>query len=369
MSQPRMVFHHPHPVRAGAQTASGVRPFRMLEAFAALGYAVDAVVGTARERAQVIATVRARLRAGERYDFMYSESSTEPTLLTEPHHLPLHPTLDFGFMRQLKAAGVPLGLFYRDVYWRFPGYGVNLPRWKRAAALWAYHHDLRQYRSLLDRLYLPSLPMSAYVPEIPIERVRALPPGHGDLAPVAARSRKSGEPLHLLYVGGMGANYPLHRLLEAVHQLPQLRLTVCTREAEWRAVAAQYPLPDGERVRIVHASGAGLIPLYEMADVCVLFVQPQPYWTFAVPVKQFEYIGMGLPILASEGTLSGDFVRDHGVGWTLPYDTDALLLQLQHLVQTPDAVAARRAQSLALAPHHSWLARSQQVASDLRRPG
>src|SRR5262245_15032723 len=127
----RMIFHHPLPVAPGAASGSGVRPLQMMEAFRSLGIEVDAVCGYAAERAQAIARVEHSLRLGTRYDFLYSESSTEPTLLTDRHHLPLHPWLDFGFLARLKARSVPLALFYRDIYWRFPEYGAALPWWKR----------------------------------------------------------------------------------------------------------------------------------------------------------------------------------------------------------------------------------------------
>ncbi len=98
----------------------------MMEAFRSLGIEVDVVSGYSSERAAAISRIERGLRQGVHYAFMYGESSTEPTLLTDRHHLPLHPTLDFGFFARLKARAVPLGVFYRDIYWRFPGYGTAL---------------------------------------------------------------------------------------------------------------------------------------------------------------------------------------------------------------------------------------------------
>ena len=49
-----------------------------------------------------------------------------PTLLTEPHHFPTHPLLDFGFFRYVKKQGIPIGLFYSDIFWKFEDYGKDL---------------------------------------------------------------------------------------------------------------------------------------------------------------------------------------------------------------------------------------------------
>lgn len=365
MQQARIIFHHPLPVHPDAQSASGIRPYRMLQAFRTLGYEVDAVCGYAAERARAIAEIDRRLRQGIRYDFMYGESATEPTLLTEPHHLPLHPRLDFGFMARLKARGIPLGLFYRDIYWRFPDYGRSLPGWKRLGALALYRYDLLQYRRLLDRLYLPSLEMVRHVPWVEATRMAALPPG---LVPQAIARRPPGPVLHLLYVGGIGTHYPMHELFDALQALPEVRLTVCTREAEWRAVAHEYSLPAQGNVQVVHRSGEGLHALYETADLCLLFVKPQAYWEFAVPFKLYEYLSMQRPVIASAGTLSGDQVQREGIGWAVPYEARALTDLLRAIVADRTLLASRQAAMLDVSRKHSWIARAEQVAADLASP-
>jgi glycosyltransferase involved in cell wall biosynthesis len=358
----RAVFHHPHALEPGGARASVVRPFRMLEAFQSLGYEVDCVTGTARERAQAMRTVEQRLQAGAQYAFLYAESSTEPTLLTEPHHLPLHPLLDFSFMARLKAKGVPLGLFYRDVYWRFPSYGLSLPAWKRWGAQAMYRYDLWQYRRLLDHLYLPALAMAPYLPWPLNAQVSALPPGH---VPARAPAPRQGPGLNLLYVGGLGQHYQLHALFEAVNQVPGVNLTVCTRVAEWQAVGAQYPMGTDARIQVVHASGDALQALYAQADVCMLAVKPSPYWQFAAPVKLFEYIGMERPIVASQDTLPGRLVQELGVGWTVPYEVEPLRGLLQRLSASAAERLACQAQTRRVAARHTWQARAQQVVADL----
>lgn len=359
----RMIFHHPLPVQADAQAASGIRPFRMIEAFRAIGYEVEAVCGYSDERARAIAEVGARLRRGERYDFVYCESSTEPTLLTDRHHLPLRPWLDFGFLARLKSLGLPIGLFYRDIYWRFPGYGASLPAWKRAGALFCYRYDLYQYRRLIDRLYLPSLQMAQHVPGIDAARVAALPPGC--IERPAARS--PSDRLRLIYVGGLGEHYRMHELFRALNGLANVELTVCTREAEWRAVQSQYLMPPDGNVRVVHRSGEDVRRLMEDADLGVICVDPHRYWTFAAPLKLYEYVGAKRPVLASSGTLAAEFVASQGIGWVVPYAAPQIAALLRKLAADKSLVDAKMEAVRRILPQHTWEARARQVAAELTR--
>jgi glycosyltransferase involved in cell wall biosynthesis len=361
----RAIFHHPLPLRPQASAASGIRPHRMLEALRALGIEVDTVTGYAAERARAIKEVEARRREGVHYDFIYAESSTEPTLLSEPHHLPLHPRLDFGFLARIKRSGAKLGLFYRDIYWRFSEYGDAVPFWKASAARLFYHYDLLRYRQLVDRLYLPSTEMASYVPWVPVERMAALPPGFVDKPLVQRRIRQAGDGLSLLYVGGIGPHYRMHALFDAVAALPEVLLTVCTRADEWDAVRKEYPR--AVNIEIVHASGAGLEPLFARADLCALFVEPHPYRDFAAPVKLYEYIGARRPVIASGGTLSASFVERNGVGWSVPYEARALQHLLQVLLADPAEVERKCHGVEQVRGQHTWEARARQVVAELGR--
>lgn len=356
-----MIFHHPLPVRPDAQAASGIRPFQMMEAFRSLGFEVDAVCGYSAERARAIDAVHRKLRQGVRYDFVYSESSTEPTLLTDRHHLPLHPLLDFGLFARAKACGIPVGLFYRDVYWRFPGYGVRLPVWKRAAARLFYRYDLLQYARLVDRLYLPSMEMARHVPGIAAGRFASLPPGFAG----RALPQRPGCRLRLLYLGGFGEHYRMHALVRALHGLPEVELVICTRESEWLSARDDYALPDAGNVRVVHRSGHDVDELLAEADIGVLCVEPQPYWEFAAPLKLYEYMGAEKPVIASVGTLAGDFAVTQGIGWSVPYDASQIGGLLRSIATDRSALEQKIGVLRRVKHQHTWQVRARQVASDL----
>ncbi|MGJ6980651.1 glycosyltransferase family 4 protein [Aestuariimicrobium soli] len=361
---PRMIFHVPYPLQGAGASGSGIRPGRMLAAFRDLGLDVTVVAGSAAERKRQIADVSRALAAGEHYDFCYSESSTMPTALTEPNHLPLHPAMDLAFLARLRRRGTKVGLFYRDVYWRFPSYAETTKAPQRWVAKAFYTADLLAYRRAVDVLYLPSLPMADHVSPGHPHPV-ALPPGHDDppLTPV------DPSPPRLLYVGGLGEYYNLTTVVTALKRCHDegldVHLVLCTPEKLWQAEKATYEPLLSPAVTVVHESGEQLRQRYAETNIATLALEPNLYRSFAAPVKQYEAIGMGKPLLATEGTLTAELVRSTGAGWVVPDEVDACVELLRRLHDHPDEVAEASARSAALRESHSWRARARQVVEEL----
>jgi glycosyltransferase involved in cell wall biosynthesis len=359
-SEHRCVYHLPYPLNMHSQFGGQVRPARMMEALSQWGE-VWLVAGTAAQRRRQMDVVIRAAREGVHFDFCYSESSTMPTALTESHHLPTHPLQDFAFLSRLRGLGVPVGLFYRDIHWRFPMYGKGMNPVLKSAALAMYRYDLCAYRKCLDVLFLPSREMAGYVEPPADMRLEELPPGH---TVTGEPPETSPKPLSLFYVGGFGDNYRLDRLFEAVHRHPEVQFTVCTRQQEWDGALPRIRQWVGENVELVRAQGPEeTAPYFERSNVAVICVEPQPYWTFAAPLKLYEYIGNGKPIIASEGTLAGRRVDEDGLGWTVPYTVDALDATLSRLSEHPEEVSGARSRVMDVRDRHSWAGRVRHLAS------
>lgn len=358
-----MLFHAPYPLTGG--TGSAVRPVRMRQAFEDLGYDVVEVTGRGAERRRATRRLAEQLASGRVVDFAYGENHTMPTVLTEPHHLPTHPLVDLRLLHLLRRHGIPTGLFYRDVYWRYPEYVERVGRPVAAGIRTFYHAELLAYGRWLDRVYLPSEQIARVVPHLRPEQTRALPPG----GTVVDQPRVPG-PFTVLYVGNLGAYYRMDALLEAVHATPDVHLILCTPQDSWQTARPGLERWLGPRVEVVHERGEGLLPLFARADVCSLLVEPSEYRDFASPVKLYEYLGHGKPVLASAGTLAGQVVHEGGLGWQVRYDAaevGALLARLRAEWARPGGgeVAARTERVRDARHQHTWAARAQEVAQDL----
>jgi glycosyltransferase involved in cell wall biosynthesis len=354
----RLIFHIPLKIDRNDPSASQIRPQKLMAAFAELGWEMDVVEGRAHDRKRQIAEIKRKIRQGVRYDFVYSESSTMPTLLTEPHHLPTYPCLDFGFLAFCKRHSIPIGLFYRDIYWQYANKNVDFKQW---VARFFYRYDLRQYRRLLDVLFLPTLRMYEYVPCRFGCDVRELPSGC-EIVPTDVAPDADG--LRVLYVGGIGGDYNILPLVKAASGMNGVSLTVCCRTYDWDVVKDDYMPYVGGNVKVVHLKGKDVEELYRHTD---LFAMPHctEYVRFAAPYKLFEAVGHHTPLLAATDTWSGDFVERNNIGITSLNEVDALRGTLLSLKEHPERIAAFRQNMSAVAENNTWPARCRQIASAL----
>lgn len=361
-----IVFHHPHPVGPDGTSGSQVRPYRMLQAFRELGYDVELAAGYGAERRRSIRRIMADARRGRDFAFVYAESSTMPALLTEPHHLPTNPLLDAGFFRWAQSGAIPVGLFYRDVHWRFENYRRQVAWYKRAVAVQFYRHEWRQYGRWADHLFLPSAAMIRALPSAwPANRLTALPPGCDPQPHPAEGARAPGVPLRLFYVGGVTPPlYDLREMVGAVQALTGVVLTLCCRRAEWERASFWYPSIDASKVKIVHEQGDQLTAHYREADAFLLGWKPYAYLEFAMPVKVFEALGHGVPVVTAAGTAAGRFVDREGIGW-IASSQQQLPELLARLRDDPRLLMSKRAAMLAAQTRHSWRVRAESVADVL----
>lgn len=359
-----MIFHHPLPLNKNATSASGIRPLKMIQAFENLGYEVNQVTGYGKERKEKIENLKQRITSGEKFEFVYSESSTQPTLLTEKNHLPLYPFLDFGFLKFCKSYNIKIGLFYRDIYWLFSECGKSLSFIKRNVAKFFYKYDLKKYNELVDIVYLPSMQMAKYIPTINQNKFKPLPPGHDEYKNFEnKKSADKADKLELLYIGGLGSHYQMHKLFKVLKNFPKIHFTLCTRENEWQNSKSEYEL--SENISIVHKSGEELKELYASADISMLFVKPQEYREFAAPVKLYEYIGKEKPIIASKGTLAGEFVEQNDIGWCINYDEKELKNTFIYLEKKVEEISLKKENIKKIKTNHSWTARAEQIKKEL----
>jgi hypothetical protein len=354
----KLLFHYPGPLHEQLDSGEKKRPVMMQRAFAELGYEVLPLVGDRAER-------RRRWPALERAladcRLVYSENSTLPLGLTGRHHLPTWSPVDYQLFRTAHRRGVPTGVFYRDVYWRFPSFRQEVGWLKPLLARPFYHQELRLYAATCTAVFVPSEPFKAYLPAALRPRLHVLPPG-GELPPLA--ERRPGGPLQLIYVGAVKPPiYDIAPLLAALTDLVDqpVKLTICTRPAEYAVWRDHYAWP--ANVEVVHLSGAPLQQLLQTADVSLMCFAPDPYRDLAMPLKLFEAISHGLPVIATGPTAVSQFLVQEGAGWEIaPTELTGLL---RRLLADPAAVQRMQQRVRAMREQHTWLARARTAAAIL----
>lgn len=337
----------------------------IIQGFHDAGISIEVVSGNSWERKKWIQNASKRQELLRSLDWLYIESSTMPMALTDPDHLPRHPTMDAEFWKRLRATGVPVGLFYRDVHWRFSQY-AQVPLIKRGVALAFYHLEWAQIERSVDHLFLPSEKMNeALLRPWPTERLSALPPGCSLEDTEAISWNPNRQRISLLYVGGIAPPlYDIRPLFSVAAKVPMVNVTVCCRKDEWERYAAIYRPLQTDNIAITHRSGNELNDLYKQSDAVAILRRGSPYLEFAMPVKLFEAMGWGKPIITNDGTAAADFVRAEGIGW-VTHSEEELVALLKRLIAQPELLSRIQKRVNDVRARHTWQRRAETIASVL----
>lgn len=366
---PIIIFHTAYALDRELNAGSAISPKTMLSMLRAFDYDVREVTGSQEQRKQKIRALRKEIRQGLQVEFVYSEASSSPTGLGERLSWKTSFTLDLRFLSFCKRQGIPVGLFYGDIFWRFPFYDKLVKTPRRQLLKLLHLWDVWRYRIYGFRIYLPTLEMARWMPFVRQEQIKERLPGapihNAKLNISRLASATVVDPLNFFYVGGIGSHYSLIEFVAALQSIPEASLTICTPAAGWEKVRSEYEPYLTERIRVVSGTADELAPLYANADVCVLAVEATEYWQFAAPFKLWEYISYGKPIIATADSWPGRYVKTHGYGWTSDNDRGSWRKLVRHLLGHTDEIGSVSKVVERDRSELTWEVRAQEIIDDL----
>ena len=357
-----ILYHIPKPVVTGSPVGSQVRPQKLLDAFRSLGCEVELVAGTSPERKKTINKVMSELAKGRRFDLLYSESSNAPIPVSDQHHMPLHPVMDYLLYRTVHRYGIPSGLYYRDVFWKFPVFREKLSLPLRMLVYPLYLSDWWIFNRYIDHLFLPSNRMAIYLhTPWPTDHVSRLPPGC-DIHECRHPDRNGK--LVCFYVGGIQPPvYDMKSMIESFNTTDHARLVLCCRQEEWQSLSGYYA-GNLRNIDVVHASGDSLQRYYCDADLFIAAWTHDPYMEIAMPIKIFESLGYGIPVIITAGSEAAEFIKSNDAGWVIDNLADLPDL-LKRLQDNRGEIARRRDAVMQLRTRHTWQDRARQIITTL----
>lgn len=360
MINKRIIYIIPWEIKPGKKSSTGIRPLEMLQGFRDAGFEVDLVMGSSLVRKQAIRRIKRKIREGVRYDFLYGESSTAPLLIAQgKKNIVKRGFQDIRFLLFCRRKGIPTGFFYRDIHWKFKEHSRSLKGLKRMIFFALQKRDLSFYNKICHVVFLPSLYMKDYLPELKVP-CSPLPPAIGQIK----GDRGIKELIALCYVGGLGSLYDIKKALEVL-STRDTPLYVSTREYDYPKVKEDYESLITENITVEHLSGEELEPLFRRSSLALNWVKPVEYYRFAMPLKIFTYLQHGLPVVSVKGTANGKFIEENGFGWAIPYERKAFSDLIDYLEAHPEEVTQKTENVLKGRMNHTWQKRAEQAARDI----
>lgn len=272
---------------------------------------------------------------------------------------------DLAFLALARALGVPVLTYIRDAYQLFPDdYAADSVR-RRLGAV-AFRPMIGALRVVSNRLAFPTRGLAEAVLGRRAVDAVLLPPG----SPTPVEVPRAASANRLLFVGD--ARLPVHgadRLIAAVDRARSfgapVELTIVSRSGQ------EPPRPHPEWLRVVRAEGDAIHALLPDVLATVIPRPRSPYNDLALPVKLFDYLSYGRPLLVTDCREQADVVRTADAGLVVDDDVDALARGVAALTSADRAQLERWSSNAAVAAAEaSWASRARRIVTlldELRR--
>lgn len=291
-------------------SGSSVRPAKIYNSLIEKGFDVSLLTGLQNrklERWKNVFKFMGTILGTSGYEFCY----------VEPPSGPIFNFCDHLLLLLIRLKGIPTGLFYRDAYWKFADW-YSKKGIKRKIINAMHRFDWFIFKRTCDTIFFPSESMGDL---FKFEKKFPLPPACEDniLSSGVEDFRHN-----VIYVGGVSESYGGKLLLQSFEKLNRVKnihLHLVCRKDEQEAIK-EYVGSDW--LHLYSASGKQLEDIYKKCDAALIPRKKDFYMDFSMPVKLFEYLGYGLPVIVTNCNEMAKFVTRNEVGLVCEDDADDL---------------------------------------------
>ncbi|HYN68593.1 MAG TPA: glycosyltransferase family 4 protein [Candidatus Eisenbacteria bacterium] len=266
--------------------------------------------------------------------------------------------VDLAFLAFARARRKPVGVYFRDAYQLYRG-EYPLSRRRQRLLDWLWRISTPILKRVASRRFAPSAGLAA---ALGLDSPILLPPGVDPGLPFLG----AGNAPVVAYVGSLGPGDGVPLLVQAMSGVRER-----VADASLRIVAPDDPRailgPLPPWVTWVRAGRDELSGTLRDVRVCVIPRPITPYTNLAVPLKLFDFLAFGKPVVATACSETERILGPTDAG-LLVRDAPAPLADAIVRVLTDDALALRLASGarrLAEDPTMSWSARADTVVAGL----
>ena len=173
------------------------------------------------------------------------------------------------------------------------------------------------------------------------------------------------EPLKVFYVGGLGNQYQITDLVQAVSMTENVERQYAVKAGMVEGKHFFAPFLN-DKVKVVHKSATNYKAIFRQADICSLMFKKDKYIEMAKPFKAYEYLSYEIPVLSTKGTAIGNFVEKNGIGWNIQCEATEIAKIFRQVLNKPLELETKRYNCSVTKQKNLWTSRAKQVAAELR---
>lgn len=322
----KVILYRPIEISSKEKHFSGstIRPLMIKTSFESLGYHVLEINGSIKKRKAIINNL-IKTKQINNYLFMYVESANIPFVFSNKNHFPINPFADIANFKKVKKY-IKVGFFYRDFFWCTKEFSKEVTIVKRIILKTAFFLELKPLTKSINVLFLPSINCAQYFPiRIKACEVCSLPPACNDYGHVLNKQKNEINKIRILYSGNIDKNsiYNLNALLTLISNLKsEFHLTInCNNNIYnenfeyYNEIINKYKIT--KKVSFTHYEYGNGEFLSSMNDVAIFYLNEDRRKIWGMPIKMYDYISLGLPIITNSYPDLSEFVEKNKIGWSI----------------------------------------------------
>lgn len=177
-------------------------------------------------------------------------------------------------------------------------------------------------------------------------------------------ARKAQKQNVICYAGGISIIRSIEQMIAVAQRKKDIIVRVAGRWADEKAQAiVEGPnVPENfEFLGVIDREG--IAKLYEQSIAGFVALHPAPNHMESLPIKMFEYMAAGVPVIASNFPVWQRIVEESGCGFCVdPFDIDAIVECIDFLIENPEEVLRMGEKGReAVISRYNWEAESEKL--------
>jgi glycosyltransferase involved in cell wall biosynthesis len=171
-----------------------------------------------------------------------------------------------------------------------------------------------------------------------------------------------------IYVGGVSQRYGTDIMLQALEDVNRdcgLELQMVCREGENTCLYDGYKQVSW--LKVIHESSDNLQRYYKESGFGIVPIRKDKYNDFSFPIKLFEYISYGLPVIVTDCNEMASFVKKYNIGLVVKDDKDSLASAVRKMLCSREKYLIYKENLRICLNENSWISRARKVKDELCR--